>query len=286
MSIPPPFVCLVGTGRCGSTLLYNLLARHRSFAWPSGFSNAFPRAPWVALTHRFWRLKDPKDFRGWRGFPKPAEPNHLIQLVLGGQYQVEDPSLLSEQTIITLREHFDSVKKYHGADCIILKVVGFPVRIDLFSLMWSGGKFVHIERDLKPSVSSTLNVDFYSGWGTLDRWEWTPVPAELKAFHESVDECEAVGVAIGLWLQRRRIEDQLGRLDSENVMVIHYADLVSGHSQTMEILLRWLGLPFEEAYARLLGRASVEEKADEKWKQYLSRDQIDNLDAFQERFGY
>ncbi len=38
---------LFGVGRCGSTLVHQLLAKHPRLAWISGFANYFPEWPWL-----------------------------------------------------------------------------------------------------------------------------------------------------------------------------------------------------------------------------------------------
>ena len=278
MTAPPTLLCLVGTGRCGSTLLLNLLARHPALAWPSGWTNAFPQLPILALSHRLWRLKDPGDFRGWRGFPKPAEPNGALEHYFGDLYVSEDPKELPRSVIDQCKEHFSRVSLYHGCERIIMKVVGFPVRISLFLDMWGQGRFVHVTRGLKPSVSSTLTVSFYSGWGHMEGWQWPGIPGEMFEFHNETEGCEAVGVAMGLWLQRRRIAEQRHLLSSEQYREITYIDLVTSPLENIRTICDWLDIGMSDDYTNALLRAPVERSNDEKWKETLSKQQVAHLD--------
>ena len=54
MSPPPIFV--VGTGRCGSTIVYSMLAMHPELAWIPSWMNVLPTMPIVSAINRLWGI--------------------------------------------------------------------------------------------------------------------------------------------------------------------------------------------------------------------------------------
>jgi len=47
MEVRRPII-IVGTGRCGSTLLFRLLAMHPNVGWLSTFNEVFPTQLWLS----------------------------------------------------------------------------------------------------------------------------------------------------------------------------------------------------------------------------------------------
>ncbi|NIW23749.1 MAG: sulfotransferase, partial [Gammaproteobacteria bacterium] len=55
LAIEPPFF-IVGSGRSGSSILYQLLAVHPQLCWVSRLTDRFPWAPWLSRAHRLLDL--------------------------------------------------------------------------------------------------------------------------------------------------------------------------------------------------------------------------------------
>ena len=62
-------IFIVGTGRCGSTILYQLLSNHPQLGWISSWVDAFPMLPWLTVLNRFYQLPGGNRFRQRRFFP-------------------------------------------------------------------------------------------------------------------------------------------------------------------------------------------------------------------------
>ena len=120
----------------------------------------------------------------------------------------------------------------------------------------------------------------------MEGWQWPGIPGEMFEFHNETEGCEAVGVAMGLWLQRRRIAEQRHLLSSEQYREITYIDLVTSPLENIRTICDWLDISMSDDYTNALLRAPVERSNDEKWKETLSKQQVAHLDIFEERFGF
>src|SRR5215211_3537507 len=73
MDVEKPII-IVGTGRCGSTLLHRVVARHEDLGWLSPYNEVFPTQHWLSVFSNLYRwypgsLKQ----KHLRFFPSPIE---------------------------------------------------------------------------------------------------------------------------------------------------------------------------------------------------------------------
>ena len=54
MNIDRPII-IVGTGRCGSTMLHRVLALHEELGWLPTFNEVFPTQPWLSRFSNLYR---------------------------------------------------------------------------------------------------------------------------------------------------------------------------------------------------------------------------------------
>ena len=73
MPLDRPIV-MVGTGRCGSTMLHRLLARHDEIGWLSTFNEVCPTQPCLSRFSNLYRWRALNlGVRHLKAFPKPFE---------------------------------------------------------------------------------------------------------------------------------------------------------------------------------------------------------------------
>lgn len=280
-------VFLVGTGRCGSTIVSSILAMHPDFAWVSSWVDSFPRWPSLAVANRVWSLPALDRFRETRLFPKPVEPYDTFR----GHVRTFNVESLDETTLREHREHLvpliERIRRAHGRPRFLGKFVGRPVKVDLFSRLYPDAFFVHVTRGLKPTLSSLLRVDFFSThWSDVESWPWEPVPPEYLAFYERTGKLPEVGAAIGLILNRRALDGQLGELNPTRRMELPYAEFVADPVRSVCRIGERAGFPVDEQLERRIRARRVYGSADDQWRRHLSDRAVALLDELEALAGY
>lgn len=278
-STSPLFI--VGTGRCGSTIIYSVLAMHPEFSWMPSWVDGVG-LPEIAFVNRFWALPGADRYRLRRRFPTPVEPYD--------RFKQWDPTFeseeLTEREIASARRtivpRIHRICRAHGTPRYLAKMVGRPVKVNLFAHLYPNAHFLHVSRELKPTVSSLLKVDFYKGWGAhLDDWRWETIPASWLEFWEETGRSEAVGVAIGLELNQRRLREQLGAIEPGRVLRSGYADFVRDPVSAVQAIGEHIDLEIEESFLERVRARHIYGGADAKWKQHLSPGTVDMIDSLE-----
>lgn len=185
MATPP--IILVGTGRCGSTLVHKVMAWHPASAWLSGLANRFPQNPGInamalraldvrplePALRRYLQPSEAYDF--WEthcpGFRKPFRDLRADDLTPGCEGRLAR----------AIGESFPA-----NRDHIVLKVTGWP-RIGLFHKLFPNARFVHVVRHPTAVVSSLIATSWWDGWQGPSNWRWGQLSAEnseLLARHQ------------------------------------------------------------------------------------------------------
>lgn len=271
-------VFVVGTGRCGSTIVDSVLSMHPAFSWMPSWVDTLG-LPEVAVVNRLWAVPGTDEYRLKRYFPTPIEPYEAFRR-RDPEFWTEamsDAGVRSaERQIVPLIQR---IKRAHGNPRYLAKLVGRPVKVNLFHQLYPDAYFVHVTRELKPTLSSLLKVEFYTEWGRdLDTWPWEEIPASLLELHERSGRSNAVGAAIGLYLNRRMVDEQLREIDPAKVVEVPYADFVQDPVSSTKALAARIDLEFTDAFAARIAARSIYGGADEKWKSHLDAEVIALLD--------
>ena len=279
-------VFVVGTGRCGSTIVDSLLAMHPELSWMPSWVATSGGYPIFAYANRLWDLRFMDRFLVTRFFPTPVEPYETFSR-LCKHFRREDAA---EEVLAEAREKLlpliESIVRFHGRPRYLGKFVGRPVKIELFARLFPTARFVHVTRGLKPTLSSLLKVSFYTGRESFESWPWDKIHQEQIEFYRSRGETEAAGVAVRLRLNKMEVERQLALLTPARWTEVAYTDFVRDPVERLAHIAEFAGLSMDPGYIARVRARNVYRGADEKWTQHLHDDQIRDLDEFEERFGY
>jgi hypothetical protein len=253
---------------------------HPDFGWIPSWVSAFPRFPRLSAVNRLWSLPGTDRFRETRFFPKPVEPNDVFRHWLSGYFS----EVLDEPTVRLASERlpkvFGRMLRAQGKRRFLVKMVGRPVKVELLNLVFPDAFFVHVVRDLKPTVASLLQVEFYQQTA-LDPWPWGRIPEEYLEFYRRSGKAVEVSAGIKVRLNRSEVERQLARIEPDRWIELPYSDFVADPIPPLRQIADRAEISLDEDFVRRVKARKVYSGADHKWKKYFSPAQIKNLDMLE-----
>lgn len=280
-SSKPAYVFVLGTGRCGSTLVEEVLCRH-------------PEVGFVSNVEDRYRL--PARAAAWNGplyrrLPLAATENGLLRFAPSEAYRVLDqqvsPVISSPFRDLDARDASpwlaSRLETFFGAraaaqrtDTFLHKFTGWP-RATFLHRVFPNARFIHIVRDGRAVANSWLQMPWWRGFSGPERWQWGPLPTELAT--EWADAQQSFTVLAGLlW---RLLIDAFDRaraaLPSDSWLEVRYEDVTAHPEERFREMLDFCGLEFSEGFKRGLARYSFDTSRVDAFRRDLDADELTRL---------
>jgi hypothetical protein len=247
-------VFIVGCGRSGTTLLYEVLARHRDAAWISTWTDRTGRAELAALNGLFKR-----DLNSRRFGPRPSEAYRSWDAAVPLSPAAREGELRAEAatTDVSLR-----IERLIGRHCRFGRAAVFvnkntrnSRRVGFLGAVCPGAKFVHVLRAPLDTVSSILRARWWRG---LPLW-WAEGGTPSTLADGPVTEAR---LGAELWVREvSAVLDARRELAEGRYTEVRYEDLVRSPIRAITELSGRLALDQEgfraDRLARGVSRASV-----------------------------
>lgn len=151
---PAPLLVL-GPGRCGSTLLFELLALHPDLAWPSNLTGRLVGLPQLALLSRVNEIgtlgRRASERRYW---PRPVERYRVWEHYAPGLSRGERPTRpIADREAEALRGWAAAHVRWQGKERMLIKYTGYS-RLEFMRSVFGEASFVSIDRDPRAVVYS------------------------------------------------------------------------------------------------------------------------------------
>lgn len=186
MKIDRPII-VIGTGRCGSTIVFEALARHEQLCWFSNFNDRYPRVAAASVVHRLYDLPFLRNMRRGekrqhkqggspinRYLPKPAESYNKWESMCGSKFR--DDFLVGVKATpderMRVRRAVGQVLFWHGKPRFATKITG-PSRIEYLHSIFDDAIFVDVVRDGRAVVNSLLHSGFWEESGAFTQPKWS-----------------------------------------------------------------------------------------------------------------
>jgi hypothetical protein len=222
---------IVGTGRCGTTLVRNILNLNSDIYIPT-------ESHWIPILYEMYGMaKYSYDF-----YMDVVNRTYYANNTLTINRMLEKADVSKTEFENLLRTKFEknavSIVEFNN---YIYQLIGeknksslygdktpdYGAYMSLLQYMWPNSKFIHIIRDGRDvSLSMSYHVGF-KRMISLGVTNWVPV-AFNSYYKIAEDKKEPLIKYIRLWQRRiERILDEAGRLAPASYLFIHYEDLIS-----------------------------------------------------------
>lgn len=282
-------VFILGTGRCGSTLFFDLLAAHPAFGWISNYTNHFPRLPALAALSRLrdlplrpWTVEPP------RPLPIPVEAYRALNYLTDSRFtqpRVLTADDVTEEARARFRRFVAAHLRLQGKDRFLHKHTGFA-RVHYLSAIFPDALFIHVYRDGRAVANSMYDVPW---WTPENAWRWGEMPRPYADEYHAAAQ-DPVLLAGLIWKRLMElIEEECSTLPPSRMLNVRYDHLVARPHETMQEALAFCGLPSHERLERAVQEMSIS-NMDRKWEQKLPERQRalleQSLRSHLERYGF
>jgi hypothetical protein len=269
---PAAPIIIVGTGRCGSTMLHRLLALHEDVGWLSTFNETFPTQTWLAGFSRLYRWPLPEGIRHFKAFPKPFEAYRFWEHYLPGFSRRDRPATAADvprEGIAPVRSATARVLRYQGGRRLLVKVTGWS-RISYFDRIYPDARFVWLRREPRAVVSSWVKAGWLDVTSPPDSpdWQWGPVPSQYEDLWRELGGDPVVTVALKMRLDLDDISANM-RLFGDRGQELWYEDILRSPRESLQELCRFARLEWTPGFARRVEEMSFYDSTG-KWRRHLT----------------
>jgi omega-hydroxy-beta-dihydromenaquinone-9 sulfotransferase len=259
------FLFVVGTGRCGSTLLAEILAGHPEIGW---ISNYPPRLARVA--------------RALPLAPHPIEAYGLLE-------QQVSPMLVDPCRDLTaddaapwlerrLRRFFDSHAQDEARPVFMHKFTGWP-RARLLAAVFPEATFIHVYRDGRSVANSYLQVPWWRGYRGVPQWSFGDLSEEERREWEATDHSWTYLAGLEWMRLMGAFEAARAEIGPQRWLDLRYEDLVARPKEETAAVLRFTGLESWDGLDATLSRLGVSEGRRDAYRDELRPEDVSLLES-------
>lgn len=282
-------VIIIGTGRCGSTYLHQLLSVHPQVMWLSGYCDRYPNRP--DINRRLVTAMGNPLFR--RVFGSKIRPDECYRFWDWHAYGFSDPcrdllrtdvTPIAKKQVREVMEQMPTPKRHR----LLVKITGWP-RLGYLNEIFEDAKFVHLIRDGRAVAGSLLHVGFWRGWQGPHKWGAGPLAARDQAIWDAYGRSFVALAGLEWRIRMRAVEEARRSVEPARLLEIRYEDLCRQPEATLRAVLEFAELPGKREAAKCVAAIPLEDPGS-RWRHRLTIEQHRILDELLDddlrRYGY
>lgn len=278
---PINLVFIVGSGRCGSSLVHELVSQHREAAFVSNFDDNFPSLNSKgAMNNVLFRSFLGKFTTKGRLRFAPSEAYHLIAKKVSPIYVNSCRNLRTSDVTPALRSSFRKffLERYQAQrrKVFVHKYTGWS-RVAFFKEIFPEAKFVHIVRDGRAVANSYLQMEWWTGFLGPEKWYLGELDGLHRAQWEKSGRSFLTLAGIAWDILVGSIEDDAVSIGDDSVMTLRYEDFLEAPAQEISKICRFCGLDFDRDIESRVRKSPIKSGRKQAYLQDLSESQVAEL---------
>lgn len=290
MTLVPKVAFVLGSGRCGSTLVHEVLAQHCEVAWLSNVDDALGGRG--LRTDRLTRhnasllrhLPPSATTKGRLRFA-PSEGWRLLEREVG-------PVMVSPSHDLTDREAMpwlvDRVRSSlggratrAGAPVFLHKLTGWP-RAGLLTAAFPDARFVHVVRDGRAVVASWLQMPWWRGHLGPEGWHFGPLGDAERELWERTGRSQVALAALAWSRLLDAFDAAVDATGAGRWLEVRYEDLLAAPGEHLTSMASHLGLCRDASLDRAVARTPWR-AAGRPWESSLRPSDVETVELVAER---
>ena len=255
MSSDWPIAFVLGTGRCGSTLVHEVIARHPGVGFVSNLEDRIALGPPVVgrVNQAVYRRVPARFTQKGRVRFAPSEGYRILERQVSPILVAPVRDLVAGDVTpwldTRLRRFFGSRARVQDRPLFLHKFTGWP-RARFLHRVFPEARFIHVVRDGRAVANSWLQMPWWKGYGGPDRWNWGPLPADAQHVWEESGRSFAVLAGLQWNVLLDAFEAARAEIPSDRWLEVRYEDFVAAPRERMAEMLAFLGLTWTSEFDR------------------------------------
>ncbi len=287
-------VFLVGTGRCGSTMVHEVLAKHEMLGFVSNIEDNLPGintfGRWNNTLYRSVLGRYTR--KGGVRFA-PSEAYNLISKEVSPIYANSCRDLYASDVTPWLearfKRFFEIRNEKQGKTIFSHKYTGWS-RMGFFTKIFPQARFIHVVRDGRAVANSWLQMPWWGGYRGPENWLWGGLQQEVAEDWEAHGKAFHYLAALSWKILMESFHQAEEFLDEDVYLKLKYEDIVSNPREKFEEILRFCGIPWTSAFERQFDRQIFRQSRSRSFEKDLTRKQIEDIGnalvPILEQYGY
>jgi hypothetical protein len=286
---------VIGTGRCGSTLVQEVLARHPEVGFVSSLDDKLPaldlRGRWNNVLLRRAAPRDPRlgPFRdrprllergrfrvapseGWQVLERQVSP------ILSAPHRDLMVSDATPWLETRLRWFFERRMAAQGRPVFLHHVTGWP-RAGLLHAVFPEARFIHVVRDGRAVANSWLQTSWWTGYQGPSKWYLGPLSEPYAQEWEASSGSFVLLAGLGWKLLMDAFETARAAVPCSQWLDIRYEDLLADPRRHIAAMLEFLGLRWTSRFEAGFSRYVFETGRREAFRRDLDAENLALLEG-------
>jgi hypothetical protein len=251
-------VFVIGTGRCGSSLLHEIMARHPDVGFVSNIDDRLGGLDLAGRWNQAIYRRVPNRFteKGRLRYA-PSEAYNVLDKQVSPILSAPSRDLLAEDVTpwlaARLRQFFERRAEAQGHAVFLHKFTGWP-RSGFLHEVFPEARFINVVRDGRAVANSLLQMDWWSGYRGPEGWSLGPLDAERQRLWDEAGRSYVVLAGLEWDIMMDAYDAARPHIPSGLWLEVRYEDVLADPRAQLGRMLEFSGLTwtpeFEAAFAR------------------------------------
>lgn len=274
---------IIGTGRCGSTLLNEIISKHKDTCFFTSFEDNHQRFGSIfgKKGNDIYRKSDSFPFNWVARKFTPTEAYRLISREVSPIYVRPCRDLESSDVTPWLKkkfyDFFASNYEKHGRHVFLHKYTGWS-RIGFFSEIFPEAKFIHIIRDGRAVANSWLQMKWWGGYEGPENWLWGGLSQDHHRQWKERNYSFVTLAGLSWEILMSSYDNSAKYLGDGRYLELKYEDFLTDPTEHLKKIISFSGLEWTEDFEKQFNKFNIRKSRARAFEKDLSPNQLKDLE--------